>query len=75
MRTEVRFNGEKVRELRQQQNWTQVEVARQLAATGKFKGNTRQRVHQIETGNHASAKTICALCEVFNVVPEVFFEK
>ena len=71
----MRFSGERVRQLRLQKKWTQVEVARQLAATGKFKGSTRQRVHQIETGNHASAMTICALCEVFNVSPEAFFEK
>ncbi len=69
-----KFNGEKVRQLRVERNWTQVEVARQLAATGKFKGGTRQRVHQIESGNHASARTICALCEVFGVSPDAFFD-
>lgn len=70
-----RFNGDKVRRLRLERNWTQVEVAGLLSATGKFKGSTRQRVHQIESGNHASARTICALCEVFDVVPEAFFDR
>lgn len=68
------FNGERVRQLRIERNWTQVEVAKQLSATGKFRGNTRQRVHQIESGQHASARTICALCEVFDVPPEAFFD-
>lgn len=69
-----KFNGDKVRRLREERSWTQVEVARQLAATGKFKGSTRQRVHQIESGNHASARTICALCEVFDVSPDALFD-
>ena len=71
----MKFNGTKVKKLRMDQNWTQVEVAQKLSATGKFKGKTRQRIHQIESGNHASAKTICALCEVFKVPPEAFFDK
>ena len=70
----MRFNGVKVKELREQRNWTQVEVAHMLAETGKFKGKTRQRVHQIETGHHASARTISALCEVFGVPPKAFFD-
>lgn len=69
------FRGDTVRRLREERQWTQVEVARRLAATGKFKGSTRQRVHQIESGNHASARTICALCEVFGVAPDAFFER
>lgn len=71
----MKFNGGKVRELRESRSWTQVETAHRLEETGKFKGRTRQRIHQIETGNHASAKTICALCEVFKVAPEHFFDK
>ncbi len=70
----MKFNGSMVKELREKHNWTQLEVAVKLAATGKFKGQTRQRIHQIESGNHASAKTICALCEVFDVSPDVLFE-
>ena len=70
----LEFSGEKVRLLRMERNLTQCEVAQQMAATGKFRGGTRQRVHQIETGRHASAKTICALCEVFGVAPDFFFE-
>ncbi len=70
----MEFNGDKVKELRESRNWTQVEVAKRLAATGKFKGQTRQRIHQIESGSHASARTICALCEVFKVQPEAFFD-
>ena len=69
------FNGDRVRRLREERSWTQVEVARRLAATGKFRGSTRQRVHQIESGNHASARTICALCEVFDVAPDAFFDR
>lgn len=70
----MKFNGSIIKELREKHNWTQLEVAGKLAATGKFKGQTRQRIHQIESGNHASAKTICALCEVFQVSPDVLFE-
>ncbi len=70
----MRFNGSIVKQLREDREWTQLETARRLTATGKFKGRTRQRIHQIESGNHASARTICALCEVFDVSPNVFFE-
>ena len=70
----MQFNGEKLKQLRLERNWTQYDVAEHLAATGKFRGHTRQRVHQIETGAHASARTICALCEVFKVPPEHFFD-
>ncbi|MBX7056866.1 MAG: helix-turn-helix domain-containing protein [Leptospirales bacterium] len=69
----MRFDGTAVKRLREEKNWTQLEVARRLAATGKFRGHTRQRIHQIESGNHASARTICALCEVFEVSPNLFF--
>ena len=71
----IYFDGRVVRRLREERNWTQVEVAHRLAATGKFKGKTRQRVHQIESGKHASAMTICALCEVFESKPEAFFAR
>lgn len=69
----MRFDGSIVKQLREQRQWTQLEVAQRLASTGKFKGQTRQRIHQIESGNHASARTICALCEVFAVSPDLFF--
>ena len=71
---EMKFLGNKVRELREAREWTQIEMARRLWETGKFKGKTRQRVHQIESGEHASARTISALCEVFEVQPETFFD-
>jgi transcriptional regulator with XRE-family HTH domain len=69
----MRFDGSIVKQLREERQWTQLEVAQRLASTGKFKGQTRQRIHQIESGNHASARTICALCEVFAVSPDLFF--
>ena len=70
----MKFNGSMVKQLREERNWTQLEVEHKLTATGKFNGQTRQRIHQIESGNHASAKTICALCEIFQVSPDVLFE-
>jgi len=70
----MKFLGQKVRELREDRSWTQMEMAQHLWETGKFKGKTRQRIHQIESGQHASARTICALCEVFKVAPEAFFD-
>ncbi|MBL8022030.1 MAG: helix-turn-helix transcriptional regulator [Leptospirales bacterium] len=70
----MKFLGHKVRELREGNRWTQMEMAQKLWDTGKFKGKTRQRIHQIESGQHASARTISALCEVFSVPPETFFD-
>lgn len=70
----LNFSGAKVKELRTKKRWTQVEMAKKLYDTGKFNGQTRQRIHQIESGQHASAQTICALCEIFEVRPAFFFE-
>lgn len=71
----MNFSGNKIKKMRESKKWTQKQLAARLMETGYFSGFTHQRVQQLETGDNASHRAICALCEVFKCNPNVFFEK
>ena len=71
----MKFNGAKIKKLREARRWTRKQLAKKIVDTGHFTGFTHQRVQQLEKGDNASHRAICALCEVFRCSPNAFFDK
>lgn len=69
----MEFKGIKIKKYRELRKWSQKQFAQKMISTGHFTVFSLQKVRQLEAGNNASHRDLCALCEVFKCTPNAFF--